>query len=174
MKTLLLLLSSLLFLSTAVAVPASNSPLRSPVPTAAARVEDRTPADGGAVNDVLSDALSSLDEVISEISLGNLVGTLAWSSISSAMQPVTATTTQTDAVECMSTLSAIHSSQPSADLFQFAASLVAEGLTTQSISDIIDFVTGAFTGENNMNNVYVGLSSSTNDSSLTEPTLQKP
>lgn len=131
------------------------APAPSPVPTALAKVEDRDLAGDllGAVGDVLGDAVSGLNVVLQDVESGSLVGTAAWSAIKTALSPVTATATPTTIPSAISTLSSIHSAQPSANLYEFVASLVAEGLTTDSVADALDFVNGELTGENNMNNV---------------------
>lgn len=97
--------------------------------------------------------MSDLDVVLSEVSAGSLTGTAGWSSILSALATVTPTTTVTNTASAISSLSSIHSAAPSANLYEFIASLVAEGLTTDSVSEIIDFLDGELTGENGMTNV---------------------
>ena len=144
--------------SISFAAPAPNA-APSPVPTTPAHLEERqTGLVGellGVVDDVLGIAVSNLNGVFSDVAAGKIVGTAGWSSIQSALRPVTATTTQTNVASAISTLSAIHSAQPSANLYQFLAALVAEGLTVDSANDALNFVDGVLTGENNMNNVYV-------------------
>jgi len=152
----LAIICSLSYFSKTLAAPAAYA-VPSPAPTTPARLEERQPdlvSDLlGLVDDVLGVAVSDLNNVFSDVASGNLVGTAAWSSIKSALQPVTATATQTNAASAISTLSAIHSAQPSANLYQFLASLVAEGLTTNSVADALSFVNGVLSGDNSMNNV---------------------
>lgn len=146
------ILSALLLCGTssaaAVAVAAP-----SPSPTAAARIQDRELV--GAVGDLSEDAISDLSSVLSEISAGELSGTAGWSSIKSALLPVTATTTQTNAASAISALSSIYSAAPSINIFEFVASLVAEGLTEKSVTDALDYVDGLLTGEASLNNTYL-------------------
>ncbi|KAL1307001.1 hypothetical protein AAFC00_005631 [Neodothiora populina] len=133
-----------------ISAPAPSA-VPSPAPTTPAHIEDRD-----LISDVLGDVgdvTSDLNKVLSDLGAGSLVGTAGWSAISSALVPITATKTQTNAASAISTLSAIHAAKPSANLYEFIASIVAEGLTTDSVADALQFVDGILTGENNMNNV---------------------
>lgn len=154
MRSYSVFLSSLLLSSTSLAAPAPIAH-PSPVPTAAARLEDRDLIGDllGDVSDLLGDVVSDLNGVFSDIEDGNLVGTAAWSAIEGVLTSITATTTQTNAASAISTLSSIHAAQPSANLYEFIASIVAEGLTVNSVTDALQFVNGELTGESNSNNV---------------------
>ncbi|KAF1356893.1 hypothetical protein BDV97DRAFT_374505 [Delphinella strobiligena] len=131
------------------------APAPSPAPTVAARLDDRGLISDllGVATDVLGVAVSELDVVLSEVSAGSLTGTKGWSSILSALETVTPTTTVTNTASAISSLSLLHSAAPSANLYEFVASLVAEGLTTDSVTDALDFLDGVLTGENSMTNV---------------------
>lgn len=137
-----------------LAAPASNA-VPSPVPTTPARIEDRDLISDllGDVGDLLGDVVSDLNGIVSDVSAGSLVGTADWSAIKSVLTGVTATATQTNIASAISTLSSIHAAQPSANLAEFVASLVAEGLTIDSVTDALSFVNGVLTGQNAMNNV---------------------
>lgn len=154
MRTSSAVISFLSLCGTSLAAPAPH-PVASPAPTAAPSLEERQLVGSllGLVDNILGNAVSELDSVFDDVAAGRLGGTAAWSSVKSALQPVTATTTQTDAAEAISTLAAIHSARPSANLYQFVASLVAEGLTVDSVADALAFVDGGLTGENSMNNL---------------------
>ncbi|KEQ70161.1 alpha/beta-hydrolase, partial [Aureobasidium namibiae CBS 147.97] len=52
-------------------------------------------------------------------------------------------------------LSSIHAAKPSANLFEFVAAVAAEGLTANSVNDLLGFVDGLATGENSMSNVNI-------------------
>jgi len=140
--------SFLSYFGKTLAAPAAYA-VPSPAPTTPARLEERQ----GNLAGVLGAAVSDLNNVFSDVASGSLGGTAAWSSIKSALQPVTATATQTNAASAISSLSAIHSAQPSANLYEFLASIVAEGLTTDSVADALSFVDGVLSGDNSMNNV---------------------
>lgn len=148
------LLSAVSLCGTVLAAPAP-----SPIPTAPASLDDRDLISDllGDVGDVLGDVVSDLDVVFSKVGAGSLTGDAAWSAVKTVLASVSPTKTQTDAAACMSTMSAIHAAAPSANLYQFIASLVAEGLTTDSVTDALDFISGVLDGENSMSNVYVSL-----------------
>ncbi|KEQ62899.1 alpha/beta-hydrolase, partial [Aureobasidium melanogenum CBS 110374] len=50
-------------------------------------------------------------------------------------------------------LSSIHAARPSANLYEFVAAVAAEGLTANTVNDLLGFVDGLATGENSMSNV---------------------
>lgn len=140
-----------------LARPAPVEPVPSPTTTATASLEDRDLIGDltGALSNVLGDAVGDIDNALSEVGVGKLVGTQAWSTISSALAQVTATKTQTNAASAISQLSSIHAAKPSANLFEFVAAVAAEGLTADSPNDLLGFVDGLASGENSMSNVNI-------------------
>ncbi|KAI4733846.1 alpha/beta-hydrolase [Aureobasidium sp. EXF-12298] len=151
---------ALAFLSLAgstLARPAPMEPVPSPATTATASLEDRDLIGDltGALSNVLGDAVGDIDNALSEVGVGKLVGTQAWSTLSSALAQVTATKTQTNAASAISQLSSIHAAKPSANLFEFVAAVAAEGLTADSPNDLLGFVDGLASGENSMSNVNI-------------------
>lgn len=141
----------------AFARPAPVEPVPSPTTTAAASLEDRSLIGDltGDTNGVLGDVVGDINNALSEVGVGEIVGTQAWSTISSALAQVTATTTQTNAASAISQLSSIHAAKPSANLYEFAAAVAAEGLTANSVNDLLGFVDGLASGENSMSNVNI-------------------
>ena len=141
----------------AFARPAPAEPVPSPSVTAIASLEDRSLIGDliGDTNGLLGDVVGDINNVLSEVGVGEVVGTQAWSTISSALAQVTATTTQTNAASAISQLSSIHAAKPSANLFEFVAAVAAEGLTANNVNDLLGFVDGLATGENSMSNVNI-------------------
>ncbi|KAG9515292.1 alpha/beta-hydrolase, partial [Aureobasidium melanogenum] len=135
--------------------PAPAEPVPSPTITAISSLEDRGLVGDltGAANDLLGDVVGDINNALSEVGAGEIVGTQAWSTISSALCQVTATTTQNNAASAISQLSSIHAAKPSANLFEFVAAVAAEGLTANTVNDLLGFVDGLATGENSMSNV---------------------
>ncbi|KAG9730230.1 alpha/beta-hydrolase, partial [Aureobasidium melanogenum] len=135
--------------------PAPAEPVPSPTITAIASLEDRGLVGDltGAANDLLGDVVGDINNALSEVGAGEIVGTQAWSTISSALCQVTATTTQNNAASAISQLSSIHAAKPSANLFEFVAAVAAEGLSANTVNDLLGFVDGLATGENSMSNV---------------------
>ncbi|KAG9825564.1 alpha/beta-hydrolase, partial [Aureobasidium melanogenum] len=152
LSTVLALLS---LTGSAFARPAPAEPVPSPTTTAIASLEDRDLIGDltGATNDLLGDVVGDINNALSEVGAGKIVGTQAWSTISSALCQVTATATQTNAASAISQLSSIHAAKPSANLYEFVAAVAAEGLTANTVNDLLGFVDGLATGENSMSNV---------------------
>ncbi|KAG9965175.1 alpha/beta-hydrolase, partial [Aureobasidium melanogenum] len=152
LSTVLALLS---LTGSAFARPAPADPVPSPTTTAIASLEDRGLIGDltGATNDLLGDVVGDINNALSEVGAGKIVGTQAWSTISSALCQVTATATQTNAASAISQLSSIHAAKPSANLYEFVAAVAAEGLTANTVNDLLGFVDGLATGENSMSNV---------------------
>ncbi|KAG9825606.1 alpha/beta-hydrolase, partial [Aureobasidium melanogenum] len=155
MQGLSIVLALLSLTGSAFARPAPAEPVPSPTITAIASLEDRGLIGDltGATNDLLGDVVGDINNALSEVGAGEIVGTQAWSTISSALCQVTATTTQANAASAISQLSSIHAAKPSANLFEFVAAVAAEGLTANSVNDLLGFVDGLATGENSMSNV---------------------
>ncbi|KAG9541308.1 hypothetical protein KCV04_g22644, partial [Aureobasidium melanogenum] len=149
LSTVLALLS---LTGSAFARPAPAEPVPSPTTTAIASLEDRDLIGDltGATNDLLGDVVGDINNALSEVGAGKIVGTQAWSTISSALCQVTATATQTNAASAISQLSSIHAAKPSANLYEFVAAVAAEGLTANTVNDLLGFVDGLATGENSM------------------------
>ncbi|CAD0088711.1 unnamed protein product [Aureobasidium mustum] len=152
-----IVLAFLSLAGSAFARPAPAEPVPSPSVTAIASLEDRSLIGDllGDSNGLLGDVVGDINNVLSEVGVGEVVGTQAWSTISSALAQVTATTTQTNAASAISQLSSIHAAKPSANLFEFVAAVAAEGLTANNVNDLLGFVDGLATGENSMSNVNI-------------------
>lgn len=157
MKGISVALACLSLTGSAVARPAPVEPVPSPATTATASLEDRDLIGSltGAVGGVLGDAVGDINDALSKVGAGEIVGTQAWSTISSALAQVTATKTQTNAASAIAQLSSIHAAKPSANLFEFVAAVAAEGLTANSVNDLLGFVDGLASGENSMSNVNI-------------------
>ncbi|KAK6007932.1 hypothetical protein QM012_004746 [Aureobasidium pullulans] len=152
-----IVLAFLSLTGSAFARPAPVEPVPSPTITAPASLEDRSLIGDlmGDTNGLLGDVVGDINNALSEVGVGEIVGTQAWSTISSALAQVTATTTQTNAASAISQLSSIHAAKPSANLFEFVAAVAAEGLTANSVNDLLGFVDGLASGENSMSNVNI-------------------
>ncbi|KAI4720848.1 alpha/beta-hydrolase [Aureobasidium sp. EXF-10727] len=157
MQPISIALAFLSLTGSALARPAPAEPVPSPSTTATASLEDRDLIGDltGAVSGVLGDAVGDIDDALSKVGAGKIVGTQAWSTISSALAQVTATKTQTNAASAISQLSSIHAAKPSANLYEFVAAVAAEGLTANSVNDLLGFVDGLASGENSMSNVNI-------------------
>lgn len=147
MQAFSITLALLSLASTSFARPAAAEAVPSPTITTAPSLGDR-----GLVGDVLGDVVGDIDDVLSKVGAGQIAGNEAWSSISSALTKVTATTTQTQAASAISQLASIHSARPSANLFEFVAAVAAEGLTADSVTDLLASVEGLASGQNSMSN----------------------
>jgi len=157
MKGISIALACLSLTGSVIARPAPVDPVPSPTTTATASLEDRDLIGDltGAFGGVLGDAVGDINDVLSKVGVGEIVGTQAWSTISSALAQVTATKTQTNAASAIAQLSSIHAAKPSANLFEFVAAVAAEGLTANSVTDLLGFVDGLASGENSMSNVNI-------------------
>jgi len=93
-------------------------------------------------NGLLEGVVSDLDNILVGIGNGDIAGQNAWSSISSAVQTVTATTKPVAAASAIESLASIYSARPSANAFEYAASLVAEGLTSSDMSSVLRLAEG--------------------------------
>jgi hypothetical protein len=157
MKGISIAFACLSLTGSTLARPAPAEPVPSPTTTTTASLEDRDLIGDltGALGGVLGDAVGDINDAISKAGAGKLVGTQAWSTISSALAQVTATTTQTNAASAIAQLSSIHAAKPSANLFEFVAAVAAEGLTANSVTDLLGLVDGLATGENSMSNVNI-------------------
>ncbi|KAI5248659.1 alpha/beta-hydrolase [Aureobasidium subglaciale] len=157
MQGVSIVLALLSLTGSALARPAPADPVPSPEVTTAASLEDRDLISDltGAVGGVLGDAVGDINNVLSKVGVGQLAGNQAWSSISSALAQVTATKTQTNAASVIAQMSSIHAAKPSANLFEFVAAIAAEGLTANSVTDLLGFVEGLASGQNSMSNVNV-------------------
>lgn len=151
--TVVLAISSLTGSALARPAPVEAAPVATITPAPSLEDRDLIGALTGAVGGILGNAVSDIDSAISQAGSGKLGGNEAWSSISSALAQVTATTTQTNAASAISQLSSIHSAKPSANVYEFAAALAAEGLTANSVTDLLGAVDGLATGQNSMSNV---------------------
>ncbi|GAB7348491.1 hypothetical protein MBLNU459_g6897t1 [Dothideomycetes sp. NU459] len=80
-------------------------------------------------------------------------GSASWSSILSKMTKVTATTTQKSVPSAISKMSSIHAAAPSANVFEYIASIVSSGLTTKTVTDLLKFVDGTLTGKSSTTNL---------------------
>lgn len=157
MQGISIVLAFLSLAGSAFARPAPAEPVPSPTTTVAASLEDRSLIGdlSGDTKNILGDVVGDINNALSEVGVGEIVGTQAWSTISSALAQVTATTTQTNAASAISQLSSIHAAKPSANLFEFVAAVAAEGLTANSANDLLGFVDGLASGENSMSNVNI-------------------
>ncbi|THY21932.1 alpha/beta-hydrolase [Aureobasidium pullulans] len=157
MQAISIALALLSLTGSTLAVPAPVEPVPSPTVTAAPSLDDRDLIGDltGAVNGVLGDAVGDINSALSKVGAGQLAGNQAWSTISSALAQVTATKTQTNAASAISQLSSIHAAKPSANLFEFVAAIAAEGLTANSVTDLLGFVDGLASGQNSMSNVNI-------------------
>lgn len=113
-------------------------PAAAPVPTPAPQLDERQ--DLGAVLEGIESAIgSALDS-------GDLTSVL------SELKSVTATSTPADPTQAVSKLSSIHASATPSSIYEYAADLLAEGLVTEDIETVIEYVEGVATGENSMSN----------------------
>lgn len=110
-------------------------------PTPVDTLEDR-----GLISGLLSTVVSDLDNV------ATATGALGYSSILADYKLVSQTATPTAVSQAFSTLSAIASASPS-NIHAYNAELIANGLVSGSVTEIIDFVGGLLTGENSDTNI---------------------
>ncbi|KEQ86288.1 alpha/beta-hydrolase [Aureobasidium pullulans EXF-150] len=108
-----------------------------------------TPVPTNVNNGLLGGVVSDLSNVLAGVGNGDIAGQDAWSSISSAVQTVTATTTPVAAASAIESLASIYSARPSANAFEYAASLVAEGLTSSDMSSVLGSIDGNGTADVN-------------------------
>ena len=77
-----------------------------------------------------------------------------YSTILSSLEGITATASPTSTVEASSILSSIFETSPTpTTIYEAIAELVEEGLTTDNVEDVVDFVDGLLNGENSDTNV---------------------
>jgi len=136
----------------AFAAPAAR-PIAAPAPTPAPSLPQLDHRDlvGDVVNDV-DQALSDIVQLVTDVA-PTATGTNIYNNLINDFKLAVATQAPIGIEAASRTLSAILSQPTVPNVFEFATELVAAGLTTENAVTLVDFVAGALTGENSMNNV---------------------